>query len=218
VKADAVATNPLRRLPSRRAVAALPTAARLRSLSLEQEATYVLKVSYNRGAQTMICLLAVAGGSTDCDDGMPKAAQIWRKAGLDTGGAVLIDGSGLTGNLITADNQVQLQTIMSRRPDADAWQSTLPIIGVDGSLAGVQPGGPATGKIFAKTGTLASGDAFNHRVLFPAKALGGYMDAESGRRLAFAIVASNSVFSSEEGAFAANDDVGKVATIIQQSY
>jgi serine-type D-Ala-D-Ala carboxypeptidase/endopeptidase (penicillin-binding protein 4) len=44
------------------------------------------------------------------------------------------------------------------------------------------------------------------------------MDAASGRRLAFAIVAANSVFTSIEGAFAANDDVGKVATIIQQSF
>ncbi len=218
VKANAVAANPARQLPSRRAVAALPTVARLRSLSLQQEATYVLKVSYNRGAQTMICLLAVAAGSRDCDAGLPKAAQIWRDAGLDTDGAVLIDGSGLTGNLITADNQVQLQTIMARRPDADAWRSALPIMGVDGSLALVQPDGPATGKIFAKTGTLAAGDLFNDRILFPAKALGGFMDAKSGRRLAFAIVASNSVFSSIDGAFAANDDVGKVATIIQQSF
>ena len=191
---------------------------RLESLSLDQEATYVLKVSYNRGAQTMICLLAVAAGSTKCDDGLPKAQQIWSAAGLDTDGAVLIDGSGLTGNLITADNQVQLQTIMARRPDAAAWQATLPILGVDGSLALVQPGGPATGKVFAKTGTLASGDLFNDRILFPAKALGGYMDARSGRRLAFAIVAANSVFTTIEGAFAANDDVGKVATIIQQSF
>jgi D-alanyl-D-alanine carboxypeptidase/D-alanyl-D-alanine-endopeptidase (penicillin-binding protein 4) len=218
VKTNAVATNPARRLPSRRAVTALPTVARLRSLSLAQEATYVLKVSYNRGAQTMICRLAVAAGSTDCDDGLRKAQQLWRKAGLDTDGAVLIDGSGLTGNLITADNQVQLQRIMAARPDAAAWQATLPILGVDGSLARVQPGGPATGRVFAKTGTLASADLFNNRIPFPAKALGGYMDAKSGRRLAFAIVASNSVFSSVEGAFAANDDVGKVATIIQQSY
>jgi hypothetical protein len=41
-------------------------------------------------------------------------------------------------------------------------------------------------------------------VLFPAKALGGYIDAKSGKHLAFTIVASNSVFSSIEGAFAAN--------------
>lgn len=218
VKTNAVSPNPERQLPSKRAVAGLPAVARLRSLSLQQEATYVLKVSYNRGAQTMICLLAVAAGRTDCDAGLAKAQQIWRAAGLDTGGAVLVDGSGLAGNLITADNEVQLQTIMARRPDADAWRATLPIMGVDGSLALVQPGGPATGKVFAKTGTLAAGDLFNNRILFPAKALGGYMDAKSGRRLAFAIVAANSVFTSIDGAFAANDDVGKVATLIQQSY
>jgi len=218
VRADAVSRNPARRLPSQRAVEGLPAVARLRSLPLQQEATYVLKVSYNRGAQTMICLLAVAAGSRDCDAGLAKAQQIWQAAGLDTDGAVLVDGSGLTGNYITADNQVELQTIMARRPDADAWRSTLPILGVDGSLALVQPDGPATGKVFAKTGTLASGDLFNDRLVFPAKALGGYMDARSGRRLAFAIIASNSVFTTIDGAFAANDDVGKVATIIQQSY
>ena len=44
------------------------------------------------------------------------------------------------------------------------------------------------------------------------------METKSGRRLAFTIVVSNSVFATVEGAFAANDDVGKVATIIQQSY
>jgi D-alanyl-D-alanine carboxypeptidase/D-alanyl-D-alanine-endopeptidase (penicillin-binding protein 4) len=218
VRANPIRTNPESLLPSKSAVTALPAVASLKSLSLKEEATYVLKVSYNRGAQTYICLLAAAAGSTDCDDGLTKAQQLWKAAGLNTGGAVLIDGSGLDGNLITADNQVQLQTIMAKRPDAAQWQSTLPIIGVDGSLATVQAGGPATGKIFAKTGTLAQWDAFNQRYLFPAKALGGYMDARSGRRLAFAIVAANSVFNDIEGAFAANDDVGKVATLIQQSF
>jgi D-alanyl-D-alanine carboxypeptidase/D-alanyl-D-alanine-endopeptidase (penicillin-binding protein 4) len=218
VQANAIAANPAGRLPAKSAVTALPAVAELKSLSLQQEATYVLKVSYNRGAQTMICRLAVAAGSTDCDDGLAKAAQLLGAAGLNTSEAMLIDGSGLEGNYITPDNQVQLQTIMSRRPDAAAWQATMPIMGVDGSLATVQKGGPATGKIFAKTGTLAGGNLFNDKILFPAKALGGYMDAKSGRRLAFAIVAANSVFSDIEGAFEANDDVGKVATIIQQSF
>jgi D-alanyl-D-alanine carboxypeptidase/D-alanyl-D-alanine-endopeptidase (penicillin-binding protein 4) len=217
---NATGPNPEGRLPSQRAVTALPAVAELPSLSLKEEATYVLKVSYNRGAQTMICLLAVAAGSRDCQAGMAKAAQIWKGAGLNTDDAVLIDGSGLTGNLITADNEVQLQTIMAKRPDADAWRSTLPILGVDGSLSSVQAGTPAAGHVFAKTGTLAQADFFHEkgiRFLFPAKALGGYIDAKSGRHLAFAIVAANSVFSTIEGAFAANDDVGKVAAIIQQS-
>lgn len=218
VDANPVAANPVKLLPRRAAVEALPSVARLRSLSLREEATYTLKISYNRGAQLMICRLAAAAGSTDCDAGMEKAAQIWRRAGLDTTGAALIDGSGLSGNLITVDNQVQLQTIMSRRPDAADWRSTLPILGVDGSLALVQPGGPATGRVFAKTGTLGAIDLFNNRLRLPAKALGGYIDARSGRRLAFSIVVANGVFRDIEGVFAANDDVGKVTTIIQQSY
>ena len=119
---------------------------------------------------------------------------------------------------MTPDNQVELQTIMARRPDAALWRSTLPILGVDGSLALVQRGGLAAGRVFAKTGTLGAPDLFNGRILFPAKALGGYMDAKSGRRLAFAIVAENSVFADIRGAFAANADGGKVAAIIQQTH
>lgn len=218
VSANPIAVNPAGRLPRRAAVNRLPAVAQLRSLSLLEETTYTLKVSYNRGAQTMICRLAVAAGSTDCDAGMAKAAQIWRRAGLDTKNATLIDGSGLTGNLITADNEVHLQSIMGRRPDAEEWRSTLPILGVDGSLALVQPNGPATGRVFAKTGSLAAPDFFNDRFRLPAKALGGYIDAKSGRRLAFSIVVANGIYDDINGVFAANDDVGKVATIIQQTY
>jgi serine-type D-Ala-D-Ala carboxypeptidase/endopeptidase (penicillin-binding protein 4) len=116
------------------------------------------------------------------------------------------------------DNEVQLQSIMAARPDVAAWQAALPILGVDGSLAQVQAGGPATGKVFAKTGSLGAPDFFNDRFLLPTKALGGYMDTTQGRRFAFAIVVTNSVFDELAGVLEANDDVGKVAAIIQQSY
>ena len=218
VTAKAVAPNPESQLPARNAVATLPTIARLTSLSLDQEATFTLKISYNLGAETFICLLAVQAGSSDCSDGLPRAAQIWRKAGLDTTGAVLVDGSGLPGNLITADNQVRLEMIMARRPDASRWKATFPILGVDGSLAMVQRNGPAKGKVSAKTGTLGAGDLFNNRLLLPAKALGGYIDTKAGRHLAFAVIATNSVFADINGVFAANDDVGKVVAIIQQTH
>jgi D-alanyl-D-alanine carboxypeptidase/D-alanyl-D-alanine-endopeptidase (penicillin-binding protein 4) len=218
VTARSTVANPERRLPAKAAVDRLPSVARLRSLPLREEAKYVLKVSYNRGGQTMICRLAVAAGSTDCDAGLAKARRIWRAAGLDPTGAVLIDGSGLSGNLVTAENQVQLQAIMARRPDAAAWQAALPILGVDGSLAQVQRGSPAVGKVYAKTGTLGGFDDFNERFLLPTKALGGVMDTADGRRYAFAIFVANSLFTDLDGVFAANDDVGKVAALIQQAY
>lgn len=218
VSADPTAANPSAALPPTTEVEALPSAAELTSLPFIEEATYTMKISYNRGAQTFICRLAVAAGSTDCDDGLGFAGTIWTHAGLDTTQAVLIDGSGLPGNMITGNSQVQLQSIMAARPDAAEWRSTMPLLGIDGSLANVQAGTPAAGKVVGKTGTLASADLFNGRYFLPTKALGGYMETESGRNFAFAIMVNGSAFSDEEGLFAANDDVGKVAASIQQSY
>jgi D-alanyl-D-alanine carboxypeptidase/D-alanyl-D-alanine-endopeptidase (penicillin-binding protein 4) len=218
VAGDPVAANPDESLPDPSAVAALPAVAELTSLPLREEAEYVLKISYNLGAETFVCRLAVEAGSTTCGDGLAKAAQIWSAAGLDTKGASLIDGSGLPGNLITAGNEADLQIIMAKRPDADEWKATLPILGVDGSLSMVQPDGPGAGKVFAKTGTLGSGDLFNGRLRLGSKSLGGYIDAASGRTLAFAVISTNSVFADIDGVFAANDDVGKVVTSIQQAF
>ena len=205
-------------LPAKDAVSGLPVVASLRSLPLEQEARYTLKVSYNRGAETYMCLLAVAAGSTDCEAGFAKAREIWAAAGLDTTGASLIDGSGLEGNLVTPANQVSLQAIMAARPDAERWKQSLPVLGVDGSLALVQASSPAAGHVWAKTGSLGQPDLLNDRLRLPAKALGGYIDAASGRRLVFMIVVSNGLFADIQGVFAANDDVGRVAALIQQHY
>lgn len=201
-----------------RTVMALPTLAALESLPLAQQATYIMKVSYNRGAQSYVCLLAVEAGSDDCDDGLPEVGRILGAAGLDTSEISLVDGSGLTGNFITARNGTRLQEIMYARSDHDAWWSTLPILGVDGSLAEVQVNSPAAGKVFAKTGTLVSGDQLNERFRLATKALGGVMHAESGKNLAFTIILNNGFATEIDGVFQANDDVGAVAASIQARY
>ncbi|WP_323744267.1 D-alanyl-D-alanine carboxypeptidase/D-alanyl-D-alanine-endopeptidase [Pseudoclavibacter sp. VKM Ac-2888] len=219
VSADPSAENPKSALPNWDAVEALPAVAELESLPLAEEITYVMKVSYNRGAQTLICRLAVDAGKTDCnEDGMGVAQAIWAEAGLDTTGASLVDGSGLEGNYITPKNAVQIQSLMAERPDAERWRDTMPILGVDGSLADVQKDSPAAGKVFAKTGTLASADAFNGRLRLGTKTLGGVMVTESGRNLAFTIIVNQGFYEGMPGVFEANDDVGKVAAIIQQAY
>lgn len=218
VSADSVATNPAAKLPDAAAVEALPSVAELKSLPLSEEATYVMKISYNRGAQTLICRLAVAAGSSDCNKGIPAAKDIWAKEGLDTLGASLIDGSGLEGNFITPQNAVEIQRLMAKRPDAAAWKATMPILGVDGSLADVQSHSPAAGKVFAKTGTLVGGDDFNGRVRLTTKTLGGVMETKGGRNLAFTIIVNQGFYAGIEGVFEANEDVGKVASAIQQAY
>lgn len=218
VAADPLAVNDSSTLPETAAVDALPDVARLVSLPLSEEATYVMKISYNRGAQTLICLLAVDSGKKDCEDGLGVAGRLWADAGLDTDGASLVDGSGLAGNYITAANGVELQRIMAARPDAEQWKSTMPVLGVDGSLESVQKDSPAAGKVFAKTGTLVGGDLMNGRTRLNTKALGGVMEAKSGRRLAFVIIVNQGFVDGIQGVLAANDDVGAVAAAIQQAY
>lgn len=218
VSANPTATNPEKSLPSPTTVTALASAAKLESLPLGEEVKYVMKISYNRGAQALVCRLAAAAGKTACNAGMTEMQSIWADAGLDTLGASLVDGSGLDGNFITPTNAVDIQAIMAARPDAKRWQATLPILGVDGSLADVQADSEAAGKVFAKTGTLLGGDALNDRFRLVTKTLGGVMDTEKGRHLAFTIIVNQGFYNELAGVFEANNDVGKVAALIQQAY
>ena len=218
VTANPVRTNPGGQLPSRSAVANLPETAALEGLTFEQNAAYILKVSYNRGAQTQVCLLAANAGSRVCDDGFPQMAKAFDAAGIDPKNASLVDGSGLPGNYVTAAMITQLMQVFHARPDYEAWKQALPIMGVDGSVAEVQKDSPAAGKVFAKTGTLGDQDLLNGRLRLATKALGGYIDSKSGRTLAIAIVVNQAMFDDIQGVFAANEDLGKIATALYEQY
>lgn len=218
VTAEAAGPNPVVRLGTRASVNALPVVARLRSLPFAEQATYVLKVSYNRGAQTFICLLAVSAGKRDCDAGFPVLATKLAPLGVDTLSIAQIDGSGLPGNFATPSAIVDLMHGFAQRPDWPRWRAAMPIMGVDGSVAMVQKGSPAAGHVFAKTGTLVDGDLLNGRLRLATKALGGYVQAKSGRWLAIAIFANQAVYPDIYGLFAANEDLGKIATAIWESY
>ena len=218
VSANPTARNMRSELPSRKQVDTLPTAAELVGLSLEENAKYILKVSYNRGAQTQVCLLAASIGRRDCDAGFPAMQKVLSAAGLDTKQASLVDGSGLPGNFVTARSVTKLMQIFSARPDAQRWQEAMPIMGVDGSVADVQKNSPAAGKVFAKTGTLGAADLLNQRFRIETKALGGYIDSKSGRKLAIAIIVNQAMFDDLQGVFAANEDLGKIATSLYEAY
>ena len=91
-------------------------------------------------------------------------------------------------------------------------------MGVDGSVEMVQKDSPAAGHVFAKTGTLGNADLLNGRLRLGSKALGGYVQAKSGRWLAMTIIVNQSVFPDIYGVFAANEDVGKIASSIWATY
>jgi D-alanyl-D-alanine carboxypeptidase/D-alanyl-D-alanine-endopeptidase (penicillin-binding protein 4) len=65
----------------------------------------------------------------------------------------------------------------SHQPWGAPWRNSLPVAGIDGTLAGRFKTSPLKGRLWAKTGTLNE-----------TNALSGYLAANSGQTIAFSIL------------------------------
>jgi D-alanyl-D-alanine carboxypeptidase/D-alanyl-D-alanine-endopeptidase (penicillin-binding protein 4) len=83
-------------------------------------------------------------------------------------------------DLVTPHATTQLLQYASTQPWFAEWKASLPVGGVDGTLAGRFTKAPLRGHVFAKTGTLGE-----------ARALSGYLDCASGRTVIFSIMVDN---------------------------
>ena len=148
---------------------------------LADESKVMLKVSSNVHAVTFPYLVgAIAGRDPDT----PKATyeqyrrELFRAAGIDP------DPDGAAQGAYCADTFIKFLSHVQRKPYFAPFRQALPIMGRDGTLAGNQPGSPAAGHVFAKTGTAMAyaqgGGAQVH------KALAGYIQLPDGRWLTFA--------------------------------
>jgi D-alanyl-D-alanine carboxypeptidase/D-alanyl-D-alanine-endopeptidase (penicillin-binding protein 4) len=90
------------------------------------------------------------------------------------------DGCGLSRlDLVSASAVTKLLQFMARHPYADVYRYSLSVAGQDGTLRG-RLGGAATGRIFAKTGSVAV-----------ACTLSGYAETKAGVMVAFSILCNN---------------------------
>ena len=81
---------------------------------------------------------------------------------------------------------------MAARPDFAAYDAALPVLGRDGTLArAVAPESPARGHARAKTGTFWVDNALDGRPILLSKALAGYLETASGKKLIFAFFLNN---------------------------
>ena len=104
--------------------------------------------------------------------------QFLLTAGVPADDFFFYDGSGMSANdLITPRAYTTLLTYAAKQGWGAAWKATFPIAGVDGTLSGRFKASPLKGRLFAKTGTLNE-----------VNALSGYLEAKSGRTLAFSIL------------------------------
>lgn len=152
------------------------------SLPLLEDVRVTNKTSQNLHAELDLRLIGtLKGGGGSFEGGSAALRQFLLQAGLKTDEFFLLDGSGLSRrDLITPAAIVQLLIYASRQPWGAAYEQTLPVAGVDGSLADRFINTPAGGLVHAKTGTLSH-----------VNALSGYGQTRSGRHFVFSIFCNN---------------------------
>jgi D-alanyl-D-alanine carboxypeptidase/D-alanyl-D-alanine-endopeptidase (penicillin-binding protein 4) len=158
--------------------------ARHSSPLLATDVTFTNKVSQNLHAEVLLRNIA----QLDCDESgaYPKAVrQFLINAGIDPNDFMFYDGSGLSGyDLVTPRATAKLLSYAAHDPKTGApqpwfadWKASLPVGGVDGTLADRFTTAPLKGHVFAKTGTIGE-----------ANALSGYLDCSSGQTVIFSIL------------------------------
>jgi D-alanyl-D-alanine carboxypeptidase/D-alanyl-D-alanine-endopeptidase (penicillin-binding protein 4) len=140
------------------------------------------KTSQNLHAELALRLAGKLRGSGGSFEGGREAVkQFLLQAGLKEDEFAFLDGSGLSRrDLVTPAATVQLLIYAARQPWGAAFEESLPVSGVDGSLADRFQGTPAAGLIHAKTGSLSH-----------VNALSGYGQTQKGRRFVFSIFCNN---------------------------
>jgi D-alanyl-D-alanine carboxypeptidase/D-alanyl-D-alanine-endopeptidase (penicillin-binding protein 4) len=112
-----------------------------------------------------------------------------QQVGILPGETDFVDGSGLSRQVLVAPQAaVKLLVYMAHSPNFQAYFNSLPVSGVDGTLAHRFLDGPLKGKIHAKTGSVEH-----------VNTLSGYMDLPSGKRLVFSIMANNHPLPNKAG-------------------
>ena len=199
VEASALAENPKADLPPRPEVEKLPKVAEYTSPPFREYIRVILKVSHNPYASTLPLLLAARQGQRSLSAGLKRQGEVLKGLGIDPSTVSFGGGAGGTwADMATPRATVSLLRTMADRPDFSAYDSALPILGRDGTLAGaVGKDSPARGHAHAKTGTYYVTNRLNGQPLLTSKALAGYLETASGRQLAFAFFINNVILAAD---------------------
>ncbi len=221
VDASASGSNRASVLPSRNSYAPAMMVAEHVSPPLSQYVKVILKISYNRGADLMVCLVAVQAGSRTCTDGLAPEVETITALGVSPQSTIVYDGAGSEDNGRTspADEATFLRRLLGV-PWGHYVHDGMEILGVDGLQATNGVGTPAAGKVRIKDGTRLVGSP-SGQVYLPAKTQVGYIDAKSGRKLVYAVFL-NDIPTTETASFetfqTADRDESTIVEAIQASY
>ena len=150
-----------------------------RSPPLVEAIRVVNKTSQNLHAEVLLRLAARARSPAAIltRAALEAAQEFFRSIGIAERDVAIFDGSGLSRrNLITPEATVKLLQYVAQQPWGEAFLSTLPVAGTDGTLQERMKGTPAEGRVQAKTGSLGN-----------VNALSGYATSLAGRRVIFSM-------------------------------
>jgi D-alanyl-D-alanine carboxypeptidase len=223
VSAATVEANPVQLLPAQGSYSSSAQVAQLVSQTYDQYAKWILKVSYNIGADTSLMLFGLAdNGSTTMTEALAaEQTTLSTQFGVPVSQVHFIDGSGGGDTSATAIAVVAMLNGMSSKTVYPSFVSALPILAVDGSLSFVTDfeSNPslagAAGRVYAKTGTfVAAATAPATGLVLKGQALAGYIDAQSGRRLMFSLTVNNVPLTSFNDILTVFQDEGTIAATI----
>ena len=152
------------------------------SQPLLQDIKVINKVSQNLHAELMLRLIGHEKGTAGTiESGLEVLHSYLAQAGIQNDEYVFYDGSGLSRqNLVTPHAVVKLLRYTQQQPWGASFQDTLPVAGIDGSLAERFHNSPAQGRVQGKTGSLGH-----------VNALSGFATTDSGEKVAFSILCNN---------------------------
>jgi D-alanyl-D-alanine carboxypeptidase/D-alanyl-D-alanine-endopeptidase (penicillin-binding protein 4) len=153
------------------------------SAPLSEIATVLMKVSQNLYAETLLKAVgAVDGGLGTTEGGRVATRKLLDSWGIPQNSYVQMDGSGLSRyDYVTANMLVTILERVFRNPrNRDAFISTLPIAGKDGTIEKRMRMTRAENNVTAKTGSIAN-----------VRCLSGFVRTRDDEVLAFSILANN---------------------------
>jgi D-alanyl-D-alanine carboxypeptidase/D-alanyl-D-alanine-endopeptidase (penicillin-binding protein 4) len=186
VSADAVGANPSVTLPAESAYTDQTRVAAYTSPPFSAQAKLILKVSLNLGANLALTQFGLAKGENTVSGALAAERKELIARGIPGNSFDFpTNGSGSPDSKATPRAIVDMLTSMNDTSVSAQYRDALPVLGVDGSLAGTGTKLPAKGHVHGKTGTTVSDGKL------VAQNLAGYVDARNGHRIAYAIVLNN---------------------------
>jgi D-alanyl-D-alanine carboxypeptidase/D-alanyl-D-alanine-endopeptidase (penicillin-binding protein 4) len=159
------------------------------SLPLGDTVKLVNKISQNLHTEILLRTSARQQGRWQSPEELAKFPEaFYAKVGIATGDVLQTDGSGLSRHdMVTPRAFVTLLQYAQKQTWFPPYYASLPVAGVDGTLAERMKNAGITGKIHAKTGSVTH-----------VRTLSGYAETPHGRKLIFSFLSNNQGATSRE--------------------